>query len=95
MTSAPVYDTPSGHDIGCIEHPPGHATACSCGASNASLARANGWDQPVEGAATPSRARGAHDPKTPAAGERVRRGSSARLTSACATRHRGTREAIV
>lgn len=88
MTSAPVYDTPSGHDIGCIEHPPGHATACSCGASNESLARANGWDQPVS-------ARGAHDPKTPAAGARVRSGSSARLTSACATRQRGTREAIV
>lgn len=70
MTSAPVYDTPSGHDIGCIEHPPGHATACSCGASNESLARANGWDQPVS-------ARGAHDPKTPATGEGASRVAAA------------------
>lgn len=26
------HDTPSGHAVGCVEHPPGHASACSCGA---------------------------------------------------------------
>lgn len=26
------FDTPSGHDAGCVEHPPGFAQTCSCGA---------------------------------------------------------------
>lgn len=26
------FDTPSGHDVGCVEHPPGFAQTCSCGA---------------------------------------------------------------
>lgn len=69
----------------------------SGGRSLVSLARANGWDQPVGGAALPpSRARGAHDPKTPAATAPFIRvaGRSTCAASCGATLQRGSREVV-